>query len=149
MTVSVQHRRRLGPFASTEPEVTASPTIPVRPPDEDLSGGPVNTSRSGRDILTKAPTVTTTPPIADLLGDIRALIKSGLDGLKPRIGHLTPNDARTLESLARTAKVAQDMDAALKAGLGTKLNTMSDADIRELALELGLDPEALKGSGGA
>ncbi len=120
---------------------------------EDLSNGPKDTSPVQRTILDTAPTVRVATPIADILHDIRALLKAGLDGLKPRAGAvdsaLTPNEARTLESLARTAKVVADLDAQVKERLGDSMNKMSDDQVHALAAELGVDVGTLlKGNSG-
>lgn len=90
------------------------------------------------------PAVRTSAPIADLLTDVRSLVKQGLDALKQQTT-FTPNDAKTLEALARAAKVAQDMERAVNEDLGAKLNKLSDAQLQEVADELGIDVATLRG----
>lgn len=87
------------------------------------------------------PRVRTAAPIADLLSDVRALVKQGLDAMKAQGGPKTPNDAKTLEALARSAKVAQDMERTVNEELDAKLNKASDSQLVEIAKGLGIPVE--------
>jgi hypothetical protein len=110
---------------------------------EDLSGGPQpNPSDGAQAFRGSLPTVQVIPPIAAQLGDIRSLLQGGLDQLKQRRHSLTPNDIRLLESLARTAKTALELEQAVNASMRAK-GKLDKLDRAELEALLG-DPRLLR-----
>lgn len=100
--------------------------------------------KSAEEFRALTPTVRVVPPVAALLDDVRNLVKGGLDHLKLRGGSLSPMDVRTLEGLARTAKLCQDMDKAMRDDLGGKLDKLDRAALEALLA----DPTKLLTNGG-
>jgi hypothetical protein len=110
---------------------------------EDLSGGPApNPSEAGQEFRGSLPTVQVIPPIAAQLGDIRSLLQGGLDSLKLRRHSLSPADIRLLESLARTAKTALELEQAVNASMREK-GKLDKLDRAQLEALLG-DPRLLR-----
>lgn len=111
--------------------------------DDDASDGPgPNPSAESQRFRGSLPTVQVIPPISSAIGDIRSLLQDGLDGLKQRRHSLGPNDIRTLESLARTAKTALELESAVKASL--RENGKLDKLDREELAKLLTDPTLLR-----
>lgn len=90
------------------------------------------TGKSAEEFRALTPTVRVVPPVAALLDDVRNLVKGGLDHLKLRGGSLSPMDVRTLEGLARTAKLCQDMTRAMDEDLSGKLDKLDKAQLAAL-----------------